>query len=550
MTAEEQLKAAMKEVTRLREMVAVKDEKITSLDARATSQAATITAQIASISKLDAAVRELEDQLAWLRKKVFGKMSEKHLPLDPAQLSLFDRNQLTGEQEKAELAKAVEESQEEITRMITVKSKPSRKPLDTTKLPVEVEDIYPEGTTDENGSLKAGYVEIGIEETSRLERIPAKVYIVRTVRHKIISKSDITGKHPEERSILVAALPLAPVSKCIAGASVLADIITGKFMYHLPFYRQIQQYKEAGITISDSTMGGWYEAAVEKLKLLYDLLRKQILSSEYIQIDESVIPVIDNEKHRTRKGYEWCVRDAITGDVMFHYDRGSRGGHVARELLGSFRGCVQSDGYEAYDQFEKVEGITLHGCWAHARRKYCDALEENKSLATEAICYIRKLYKVEEEADRAGLTPEQRCEKRQKESYPVILTFEKWMMGHYREVLPQSRTAKAIAYTYTLLPRLSRYVNDGRINIDNNLIENNIRPLALGRKNFLFCGNDASAYRAAIVYSLIGTCKAAGVEPREWLEDVLKKIPYYLSDGRDMTGLLPRTWANSASTRD
>lgn len=536
MTVEEQLKVAMEEVRHLREVVAGKDKKITSQDA--------------VIAKLDATVKDLENQLAWLRRKVFGKMSEKKLPLDPAQLHLFDQEQLMSDEEKAELAKEVEETEKEITKTITVKVKPSRKPLDITKLPVEVENIYPEGTTDENGNLKADYVEIGTEETSRLERIPAKVYIVRTVRHKVICKSDIREKCPEERTILTPQLPLVPVNKCIAGASVLADIITGKFLYHLPFYRQIQQYKEAGITISDSTMGGWYEAAVEKLKLLYDLLRKQILLSEYIQIDESVIPVIDNEKHRARKGYEWCVRDAITGDVMFYYDRGSRGSHVARELLGNYRGCVQSDGYEAYNQFEQMEGITLYGCWAHGRRKYCDALDENKALATEAICYIRKLYKVEEEADKASLTPDERCEKRQKESYPVILTFEKWMMDHYREVLPQSRIGKAIAYTYSLLPRLSRYVNDGRINIDNNLIENSIRPLALGRKNYLFCGNDASAYRAAIVYSLIGTCKAAGVEPREWLEDVLKKIPYYLRDNRDMTELLPRTWANLASTRN
>ncbi len=542
MTVEEQLEAAMQEVTHLRAVVAGKDEKITSLDA-------TVTSQAAAIVRLDTTVRELENQLAWLRKKVFGKMGEKNLPLDPAQLDLFAENQVMSEEEKAELAKAAEESGREITKMIGVKAKPSRKPLDTTKLPVEMEDIYPEGTLAENGVLRDEYVEIGTEETSRLERIPAKVYVVRTVRHKVISKSDIKDKHPEDRTILIPALPLAPVSKCIAGASVLADIITGKFLYHLPFYRQIQQYKEAGITISDSTMGGWYEAALEKLKLLYDLLRKQILSSEYVQIDESVIPVIDNEKHRARKGYEWCVRDAVTGDVMFHYDRGSRGYHVARELLGGFRGCVQSDGYEAYDQFEKMEGITMYGCWAHARRKYCDALEENKSLATEAICYIRRLYKVEEEADKAALTPEQRCGKRKKESYPVILTFEKWMTEHYPKVLPQSRIGKAIAYTYTLLPRLSRYVNDGRVNIDNNLIENTIRPLALGRKNYLFCGNDASAYRAAIVYSLIGTCKAAGIEPREWLEDVLGKIPYYLRDTRDMDELLPRTWANSQSTR-
>lgn len=331
---EEQLEAALKEVIHLQEVVAVKDERITSLDA-------TITTQVAAIEKLDATVKDLENQLAWLRKKVFGKMSEKRLPLDPNQLDLFAGNQVMSGEEKAELAKMVEESDGEITKMIAVKSKPSRRPLDTTRLPVEVEDIYPEGTLGEDGRLRDEYVEIGTEDTTRLERIPAKIYIVRTVRHKVIRKSDIKDKYPEERNILVAALPLAPVNKCIAGASVLADIITGKFLYHLPFYRQIQQYREAGITVSDSTMGGWYEAAVEKLKLLYDLLRKQILSSEYIQIDESVVPVIDNEKHRTRKGYEWCVRDAVTGDVMFYYDRGSRGSHVARDLLGGSAGVCR-----------------------------------------------------------------------------------------------------------------------------------------------------------------------------------------------------------------
>ena len=140
---------------------------------------------------------------------------------------------------------------------------------------------------------------------------------------------------------------------------------------------------------------------------------------------------------------------------------------------------------------------------------------------------------------------EERKEKRQKISYPVIRTFEQWLMDQYTTVLPQSRMGKAIKYTYSLMPRLSRYVNDGSINIDNNLIENSIRPLAIGRKNYLFCGNDASAYRAAIVYSLIGTCKAAGVDSRIWMEDVLQKIPYYQLEGRDMTELLPSIWARS-----
>ena len=134
--------------------------------------------------------------------------------------------------------------------------------------------------------------------------------------------------------------------------------------------------------------------------------------------------------------------------------------------------------------------------------------------------------------------------KRVKESYPVILVFEKWMKDTYPTVLPKSRIGQAIEYAFALLPRLSRYVNDGRISIDNNPVERAIRPLALGRKNWPFCGNDASAYRAAIVYSLIGTCKNAGIEPRVWMEDVLKQIPYYLRDGRDLSELLPRAWAS------
>lgn len=519
-------------------------KKIESLEKELSVKNAELSVKDEKISSLDKEVASLKDELSWLRKKIFGKMSEKHLPLDPNQLNLFEPISMS-EEEKSALNRNIAESESAIAKSIIVSKKPSRKPLDLTGLPIEENHIYPEGTTESDGSLKDDYIEIGKEESLRLERIPSKTYIVKTIRHKLILRSDVSDKYPEERSILTPCLPLLPVSKCMAGATVLTDIILGKFMYHLPFYRIIQQYRESGITISDSTMGGWYEAACEKLKLLYDLLRKKILSSEYIQIDESVIPVIDNEKHKTRKGYEWCVRDGLTGDVMFYYDRGSRSGAVANRLLGSYHGTVQCDGYEVYEQFEQRPGITLAGCWAHARRKFTESLDENRSQATIAISYIGRLYEVEKEADESCLTAEERKEKRQKISYPVIRTFEQWLMDQYTTVLPQSRMGKAIKYTYSLMPRLSRYVNDGSINIDNNLIENSIRPLAIGRKNYLFCGNDASAYRAAIVYSLIGTCKAAGVDSRIWMEDVLQKIPYYQLEGRDMTELLPSIWARS-----
>ena len=536
MTVEEQLISALAEVERLRKAVVGKDAEISHKDAL-------LSLKDAEISQKDAEIKKLSDTLLWLRRKVFGKMSEKNLPLDPDQLLLFEQEHLTDE-ERARLDKEVEAAEQQMTKTITVKVKPFRRDLDTTGLPTEVIDIYPDGTTDENGKLKDEYVEIGTDESSRLEHIAAKTYIKKTVIHKVMLKSDSNNKTPEDRRIICARLPLAPVNRCMAGASVLADIIIGKFMYHLPFYRQIQQYKESGITISDSTMGGWYEAAVEKLKLLYDILRQHILQSEYIQIDESVLPVIDSEKHKARKGYEWCVRDAIRGAVMFYYDRGSRGGKVAREILGAYKGAVQCDGYDAYDQFEKNDNITVYGCWAHARRKFVDALNENNRLATEALCFIRKIYKVESDANKAGLNADERKEQRLKISYPTIRLFETWMKETYLKVLPNSKMGDAIEYTYSLLPRLSRYVNDGRINIDNNLIENAIRPLALGRKNYLFCGNDASAYRAAIVYSLISTCKAVDVDPRTWMEDVLRKIPYYQRDQRDLAELLPFNWKN------
>ena len=187
-------------------------------------------------------------------------------------------------------------------------------------------------------------------------------------------------------------------------------------------------------------------------------------------------------------------------------------------------------------------GIRVLACWAHVRRKFVDALEENRRLATEAIVYIKRLYKVESEADELGLLPEQRCEKRKAESYPIILEFERWLVDTDRKVLNSSRMGKAIAYTYSLLPRLAIYVTDGRYMIDNNPIENTIRPLAIGRKNYLFCGNKAAAYRTAVVYSLICCCKSADVDPRMWLEDVLCRLPAYESGKKDVQELLPKYW--------
>ena len=246
--------------------------------------------------------------------------------------------------------------------------------------------------------------------------------------------------------------------------------------------------------------------------------------------------------------YVWAVRNPVQGDVFFHYASGSRSHTTAKALLGGFRGAIQSDGYSAYEQFENSAGKVVLGCMAHARRKFTEALDENRTLATQGLYFFSKLYEVEKDAREQQWSYEQIKLKRTEVSYPILQTFEKWMEDNYRRVLESSRVGKAISYTYSLLPRLSRYVLDGRYQIDNNLCENVIRPLAIGRKNYLFCKNDDSAMRAAIIYSLIGTCRAAGVDAGEWLCDVLSRLPYYEKQGLDVADLLPRKWKSQTKS--
>src|SRR5574344_213575 len=492
----------------------------------------------------DERIANLENQLYWLRKKIFGKMSEKNLPLDStvlAEPTLFD-NQMS-EQEKKELEDTIAKDNEEISKIIAVKSfgRKVRKPIDTTKLEVKEEHLYPEVGNRED------YTELQPETTDTLVHIPEQIYIRRIIRHKLVLKSNLQIENPCRKAFEISPLPVMPLDKCMASESLLTEIILQKFLYHLPFYRVIQKYKELGVTISDSTINDWYAATCEKLKLLYDTLKSEVLSQDYIQVDESTLPVIDNEKHRAVKGYMWCARAVTDNLVVFHYDMGSRSHETARKLLRGYRGTIQTDGYGAYDQFESDPHIQVIGCWAHARRKWSDALDEDKRTASEALAYINKLYHVENEAKEAGISGDALKEKRQKESYPVILQFEKWMYETVTKTSRNSRIGKAISYTLPLLPRLSRYVNDGRFCIDNNLVENAIRPLALGRKNYLFCGNLDAAVRAAIVYSLVDSCKALDVNPREWMEDVLLRIPGNENNREALRELLPDKWAKQTN---
>jgi len=485
----------------------------------------------------DQAINKLKQQVEMLQRKIWGKSSEKYIPEDPQQrkLDFEGLDLLPEEKELATSAKEEIEKYKTIRVKVQDKSHPVRKPLPES-LPREETHIYPENVNTEN------YTELAPEITEVLERDPARWYVRRIIRHKYVLK-DKSLAQDNEKQIVTAPMPMLPIAKSYAGASLLADIVIDKYVNHLPFYRQIQMFKQQGVSIAPATINGWFGDVADLMRPAYYRLKELVLHSDYIQSDETTIPIINNEKHKTINGYIWMLR-AVTEDlVFFHYDYGSRAQKVALQLFKDYQGVIQTDGYAVYDIYENKKGVLPIGCWAHARRKFEEALTEDKVRASYALEQIGLLYDVERRADNENLSDEERAELRSRLSYPIMVAFEKWILSEYPKVLPKGRIGKALRYTYNIYHKLTRYHLDGKLKIDNNLGENAIRPIALGRKNWLFCGNHGSAENAAIMYSMLGCCKAHKVNFRDWLVFFLNNIHNYDNDyTKDLAELLPHNF--------
>ena len=487
-------------------------------------------------------INSLEQQVAYLQRRIWGKSSERFIKEDPQQRRLdFDGLELLPE-EKEEARLAEEEITRYKTRTVTAKekSKPVRKPIPE-NIPRIEEHIYPENINPEE------CVELEPEITEVLEHKPEEFFVRRIIRHKYVLRDKSTQA---ESNIVTAVLPPLPLAKSYAGASLLAELMVNKYVNHLPFYRQIQMFKQLGISLPAATISDWFSQTADLLRPLYYRLKELVLSSDYIQVDESTLPIVNEEKHKTVKGYIWMVRAVMGNLVFFYYDHGSRAQKVVIPLLRNFQGTLQTDGYEVYKIYEDKKGVLPLGCWAHARRKFEEALKEEKARAEYALTQIGMLYDVERRADEENLSFEERADLRGRLSYPIMVAFEKWLVNEYPKVLPKGRLGKAIKYTYEIYHRLTRYHLDGRYRIDNNLAENSIRPLALGRKNYLFCGNDDAAENAAVIYSLMGCCKAGEVNFREWLMYALENIHTYDNDySKDLAELLPHNWKANKSQK-
>ncbi len=380
----------------------------------------------------------------------------------------------------------------------------------------------------------SGYKKIGEEITEELEATPMKFFVRQYVRPKYAK--------PQGEGIVIGTLPSRPIEKGIAGPGLLSMIIISKFIDHLPVYRQLEQFKRAGITLSASTVSDWIDGTCKLLDPLYQLQRAAVLSEGYIQADETPIKVLDKDKKgKSHRGYHWVYHAPESKLVLFDYREG-RGREGPAECLKDFKGYLQTDGYEVYTDFGNKPAITLLHCMAHARRKFDESLDNDKDKAEYVLKEMQKLYAIERTIREKSLSVKEALEIREKEAVPVLTQLKAWMIENYPKVLPQSPIGKAINYSLQRWDKLSIYTQEGKLQIDNNLVENAIRPVALGRKNYLFAGSHEGARRAAMLYSFLGTCKKHGINPMDWLKDVLERIADYPIN--QLNDLLPHKWAS------
>jgi hypothetical protein len=310
----------------------------------------------------------------------------------------------------------------------------------------------------------------------------------------------------------------------MAGEGLLAQIIIDKYIDHLPLYRQMQRFERAGVKLAYSTLTDWVSGASQLITPLFEALKTEVLQSNYLHADETPIKVMDKDKKgETHRGYYWVYQNSIDKIVLFDYQEG-RGREGPVDILKDFKGYLQTDGYVGYEIFAKRQDITLIHCMAHARRMFNEALDNDEARASHAMEEIQKLYIIERICKEQQLNFAEVKEVRGIKAVPILKNMGLWLQQQYVQVLPQSAIGKAIAYSLQRWERLSAYVNDGKLNIDNNPVENSIRPIALGRKNYLFAGSHEAAKRSGMLYSLLGTCKMHGIEPYAWLKDVLRRI--------------------------
>lgn len=468
----------------------------------------------------------LRQKIDALVRRVFGSSSE---PVDRKQLELL--LQLATSDTPAEPVEVVAKKE------VKVQPRKPRAPRLPEHLPVVEEVIEPEPVKAAPQDWRC----IGQEISEQLDFEPARFLRRRTIRKKYVHRADL------DTVPVIAPLPERLLDRSLPAPGLLAHILVSKYCDHLPLYRQEQIYAQRHqVQLPRQTLARWVELAADWLKPIYEQIRTGVMAGGYVQVDETPIDYLEPGHGKTKQGYLW-TGSRPHGDVFFHWETSRATACLDRVIPATFTGTIQCDGYAAYRAFAngRDQTITLAGCWAHARRRFYEARESSPRLAGWLLNQIQQLYRIEARLREHRAGPALREAIRASESRPVVKRIERALLklkasGRH---LPQSPLGTAMDYALGQWRTLEIYLGDGRVEIDNNLVENAIRPTAIGKKNWLFFGDADAGQRSAIVYTLIECCRRRGQDSFAYLRDVLSRLPTMTN--RQIKDVTPAAWLKS-----
>ena len=480
------------------------------------------------ILELSGEVSLLKNRLYALLRNSYGTKSEK---FDPNQLALF-----------AELLEDVKQA----------KSQEQSKPKEKTKghgrqkLPRNLprKKVIHDLPDDEKACKCCGkeLVKIGEDKSEQLEYIPASLLILEHVRIKYACKNC-------EESITTADKPRQPIEKGLPGPGLLSHVAVSKYCDHLPLNRLENMFNRYGVKLNRSTMCGWMKDVAELAAPLYKLMIEGVLQSYSIHTDDTPIKLRDAHQKTKAEGRFWVYRGDDNNPYTVYDYTSNRFREGPEKFLGDYAGHMHADAYAGYNSIYEKNGAIESGCWAHVRRKFFDAQNNDLVRSHTALAYIRRLYRIEREIK--GLKIEVKKSIRQEKSKPILAEFRQWLDEQLNDqtlpVLPQSPIGKAFTYTLNQWEALNHYADDGHLDIDNNAAERAMRPIAIGRKNYLFVGSNRGGHTAAVIYSLIESAKRHKLNPFEYLHDILQKLPD--TKISDLEKFLPDKWKTAQTNQ-